>query len=425
MYRYGQEEIDAASRVLRSGHWFRYGDPAGGHLQEAARFEQELSRWMKADHACFTSSGTSALMCCYAALGLGPGDEVIIPGYTWIASATAALAMGVIPVIVDIDESLMIDPEAIERAITPRTRAIDPVHMNGFAADMDAVMAIARRHNLAVIEDACQACGGLWTGGRKLGAIGEMGAFSFNYYKTISCGDGGAFITNDRSSFERGLILHDGGVVFRDHASELQVEPYCGLNLRGSEILAAIMRVQLSRLSGIIADMHAVRARILAQLGDGRDGLTPIPLNGGDETGTGGYMGFRFGDPAAARSFTAALNARHVHGLSAYRAITNSRHVYANWTPVLEKRGSYAPARDPFRHPLNAHAPAYAPNMLPRTLAILERTVLVPVNPDWTPAQADDVAAAIRASAHGGNGNGNGNGQSTTRTTAAAASATT
>jgi dTDP-4-amino-4,6-dideoxygalactose transaminase len=404
MYRYGQEEIDAATRVLRSGHWFRYGDPQSGHLQEAARFEQELARWVSARHACFVSSGTSALMCCYAGLGLGPGDEVIIPGYTWIASATAALAMGVVPVIVDIDESLMIDPDAVERAITPRTRAIDPVHMNGFAADMDAIAAIARRHDLFVIEDACQACGGRWTNGTKLGAIGDMGAYSFNYYKTISCGDGGAFVANHRAAFERGLILHDGGVVFRPHASELDVEPYCGLNLRGSEILAAIMRVQLTRLNGIIADLHAVRARILGHLSDSRE-LTPIPLNGGEWTGTGGYMGFRFNDGATARSFTATLNARRVHGTIAYRAITNSRHVYSNWSPVLGKHGSYAPARDPFRHPLNAAAPAYSPDMLPRTLAILERTVLVPVNPDWTSTQADDVAEAITASATGG-GNG-------------------
>ena len=404
MYRHGQEEIDAATRVLRSGHWFRYGDPTAGHLQEAARFEQELARWMAADRACFTSSGTSALMCCYAGLGLGPGDEVIIPGYTWIASATAPLAMGVVPVIVDIDESLMIEPAAIERAITPRTRAIDPVHMNGFAADMDAVMAVARRHSLAVIEDACQACGGRWTEGRKLGAIGEMGAFSFNYYKTISCGDGGAFVSNDRESFDRGLILHDGGVVFRPHAADLSVEPYCGLNLRGSEILAAIMRVQLSRLEGIINDLHAVRKRILAQLPD-REDVAPIPLNGGETTGTGGYIGLRFGDPAAARSFVANVNARDVHGVQVYRAITNSRHVYTNWTTVLGKLGSYVPSRDPFRHPLNAHAPAYASSMLPRTLQILERAVLIPMNPDWTSAQADDVARAIRdCCENGGNG---------------------
>ena len=397
MYRYGQEEIDAATRVLRSGHWFRYGDPAAGHLQEAAQFEGELARWTSSNHACFTSSGTSALMCCYAAMGLGPGDEVIIPGYTWIASATAALAMGVIPVIVDIDESLMIDPDAIEGAITPRTRAIDPVHMNGFAADMDAIMTVARRHDLAVIEDACQACGGLWTNGRKLGAIGEMGAFSFNYFKTISCGDGGAFVTNDRTRFERGLILHDGGVVFRPHFADLDVEPYCGLNLRGSEILAAIMRVQLSRLNAIIADLHSVRERILDQLSE-RDGLTHIPFNGGYETGTGGYIGLRFEDSAKARSFTAALNASQAHGIHAYRAITNSRHVYSNWTPVLEKAGSYVPARDPFKHPLNANAPAYSADMLPRTLGILERAVLIPISPDWTPAQADEVAEAIRAS---------------------------
>jgi dTDP-4-amino-4,6-dideoxygalactose transaminase len=329
---------------------------------------------------------------------------VIVPGYTWVASALAPLAMGVIPVLVDIDESLMIDPDAIEAAITPRTRAIDPVHMVGLACDMDRIMAIARRHNLAVIEDACQCVGGLWTGGptgAKLGALGDMGAYSFNFYKTISCGDGGAFVTNHKAAFERGLIQHDGGVIFRPHAKDIGVEFFCGMNLRGNEILAAIMRVQLARLDGIVADLHSRRARILRQLDD-CDDLEPIPHRGGEATGTGGYMGFRFADEPAARGFADRFN--HSPGVTdggatAVLPIDSGRHVYANWGPVLTRRGSYSDVRDPFRHPLNAHAPNYSPDMLPRTLQILRRTVLIAVNPDWTDEQADIIAAAIRRAA--------------------------
>jgi dTDP-4-amino-4,6-dideoxygalactose transaminase len=400
MYRHGQEEIDAAARVLKNGQWFRYGDPKAGHLQEAVQFENELAAWTGAAHACFTSSGTAALMCCYAGLNMGPGDEVIIPGYTWVASALAPLAMGVVPVMVDIDESLMIDPAAIERAITPRTKAIDPVHMVGLACDMDRIMDIARRYNLAVIEDACQCDGGRWTGGRKLGAVGDMGAFSFNFFKTISCGDGGAFLTNRRDAYERGLILHDGGCIFRPHAADIGVEFFCGMNLRGNEILAAIMRVQLSRLEGIIADLHAVRARILRSLDD-CDDVTPIPFNGGEGTGTGGYLGFQFPDEASARGFSAEFNAKvgGTDGAASSLPIDSGRHVYSNWGPVITQRGSYNDARDPFRDPRNAHAPTYGPDSLPRTLQILKRTVLIPVNPDWTAARSGEIATAVRLAA--------------------------
>lgn len=398
MYRFGQEEVDAAARVLKSGQWFRYGDPKAGHLGEAFRFESEFARWMGAPHACYTCSGTSALMCCYAGLKMGPGDEVIIPGYTWIATAYAPLMMGIVPVLVDIDESLTVDPDAIERAITPRTKAIDPVHMVGLACDMDRVMAIARRHNVAVIEDACQAVGGRWSDGRKLGAIGDMGAYSFNFHKVISCGDGGAFVSNRRDAHERGMILHDGGFIFRPHAKDIEVEPYCGVNLRGNEILAAILRVQLGRLDGIVADLHANRRRILRHVADA-EGVEPIPFNGGPDTGTGGYLGFRFGAEVTAREFVANFNVLAGGLAQAFLPIDSERHVYANWGPVLARRGWYDDRRDAFADPRNAAAPKYSPDMLPKTLQILKRTALVPVNPDWTPVQADRVAAAVRAAA--------------------------
>ncbi|HTL52336.1 MAG TPA: aminotransferase class I/II-fold pyridoxal phosphate-dependent enzyme, partial [Planctomycetota bacterium] len=148
MYRHGKEEIAAVTRVLESGQWFRYGDPAAGHRGEAAKFEAAWAKTLGSPHACLTNSGTAALMCCYAGLGLGPGDEVIVPGYTWIASATAPLALGVIPILCDVDDSLMLDPVAVERSITPRTKAICPVHMNGLACNLDALQAIAKKHKL-------------------------------------------------------------------------------------------------------------------------------------------------------------------------------------------------------------------------------------------------------------------------------------
>ncbi|MBA3686047.1 MAG: aminotransferase class V-fold PLP-dependent enzyme, partial [Planctomycetes bacterium] len=295
MYRHGQAEIDAVTKVMRSGHWFRYGDPAAGHLGEAAAFERELGAAVGSPNVCLTSSGTAALMCCYAGLALGPGDEVIIPGYTWVASALAPLHMGVIPVIVDIDASLTLDLAAVERAITPRTRAINPVHMAGLANDMDGLRAIASRHNLFIIEDACQADGGYWSDGTRLGAIGDMGAYSFNHYKVLSAGDGGAFLARDRAAYERGLIFHDGGCIFRPHGAQLGVESFCGINLRGNEILAAILRAQLARLDGILGDLHRVRGGVLERIAGSLD---IIPLHGGARTGVGSHLGVRLGDSA-------------------------------------------------------------------------------------------------------------------------------
>ncbi|MBN1676897.1 MAG: aminotransferase class V-fold PLP-dependent enzyme [Kiritimatiellae bacterium] len=396
MYRYGEEEIDAIARVIRSGRLFRYpGTQQGDAEAEAKLLEREWQAKMGVKHACFTTSGTAALMCGYAGLGLGPGDEVIVPGYTFMATAAAVVAVGAVPVIVDVDESLMIDPAAIEAAITPRTRAIVPVHMKGLVCDMDRILAVARRHAVPVVEDACQCIGGTYKG-RRTGSMGDMGGYSFNYFKVIGCGEGGMFVSNTGDLYARGVIFHDGGAVFRLYAGELNMPVFCGLNLRGNEILAAMMRVQLARLDGITADAHRLRHIILQEL-DGCDELTLMPFNSGPEDGTGETIGFRFADESAADAFAAALAEQKI---GAGRPINSGKHVYANWEPILERRGSYSAATNPFEHPLNAGVrPDYRPDALPRTLELLRTTVLTGVNPDWTEADARRVAAGIRNAA--------------------------
>ncbi|MCR4282290.1 MAG: aminotransferase class I/II-fold pyridoxal phosphate-dependent enzyme, partial [Bauldia sp.] len=177
MYVVGQEEIDALARVIRSNALFRYGIG-----NECDRFEERYAAYLGAKHFALAASGSNALAAAMTAVGLGPGDEILIPAHTYMATATSVLAVGAIPVIVDIDESLTLDPAAFEDAIGPRTRAVVPVHMWGTACDMDAIMPIARRHKLIVIEDACQGVGGSYEG-RRMGTIGDVGAFSFNYYK--------------------------------------------------------------------------------------------------------------------------------------------------------------------------------------------------------------------------------------------------
>ena len=203
MYQVGQEEIDAIARVIRSQALFRYG--VGN---ECDRFEARYAEYLGVKHFALAASGSNALAAAMTAVGLGPGDEVIIPSHTYMATATSVLAVGAIPLIVDIDETITIDPKAIEAAIGPRTRAVVPVHMWGAACDMDAIMAIARRHDLIVIEDACQGVGGGYEG-RKFGSIGHVGAFSFNYYKNMTCGEGGGVAVNDDTLAERARCAID------------------------------------------------------------------------------------------------------------------------------------------------------------------------------------------------------------------------
>ena len=198
-YWFGKEEMDAAIEVMKSGYLFRYGsenDPK--FLHKVSTLEKEFAKYCAADFALATSSGTSSLLVSVIALGLKPGDEIIIPAYTFVASYSSVIFAGIVPVLAEIDESLTLDPADIERRITPRTKAIMPVHMLGNPCDMDRIMAIAKKHNLLVLEDCCQAAGASYKG-KKVGTIGDIGAFSLNIFKTINSGDGGLVVTNDKN----------------------------------------------------------------------------------------------------------------------------------------------------------------------------------------------------------------------------------
>jgi dTDP-4-amino-4,6-dideoxygalactose transaminase len=197
MYKVGQAEIDALTRVIETGALFRYGV---GH--ECETFERRYADYLGVKHFALAASGSHALAAAMTAVGLGPGDEVLIPAHTYMATATAVLTAGAIPVIVDIDESVTLDPAAVEAAIGPRTKAVVPVHMWGAACDMDALMKIAARRGLVVIEDASQGVGGGYKG-RKFGSVGHVGAFSFNYYKNMTSGEGGGVAINNDTWAER------------------------------------------------------------------------------------------------------------------------------------------------------------------------------------------------------------------------------
>ena len=201
MYRIGQEEIDAVGRAILSRDFFKINS-AG---KEVHNFEEEWKKLTGAKYALTMTSGFAALSSALIGMGIGPGDEVIVPAYTYIASALAITSVGAIPVIAEVDDTLTIDVADVEKKLSPHTKAVMPVYIQGFPADLDALTALAKKHGFKIIEDACQADGGTYHG-RYLGTIGDAGAYSFNYFKVITSGEGGALVTGDRTIYERGFL---------------------------------------------------------------------------------------------------------------------------------------------------------------------------------------------------------------------------
>ena len=315
-------------------------------------------------------------------VGLGPGDEVIIPAHTYMATATSVLSVGAIPVIVDVDESITLDPVAFEDAIGPRTRAVVPVHMWGAACNMNAIMEIARRHKLIVIEDACQGVGGSYEG-RRFGSIGDIGAFSFNYYKNMTSGEGGGVAVNDDALAERARCAIDP-CHFYWHGRNDAMKPFSANGARASELMGAMLNVQLDRLEDIITTMRAERKRIVdAAAPLGNLGLRPAPMNSPDHD-CGTQAMFTLPSAEAAETF-----ARIVPGVVVGKT---GRHTYTEWDQVLMGAGAAHPAMNPFTMPANAECRrTYSRDMCARSLAILDRTVMVATHPNHSAQDAEDI----------------------------------
>jgi Predicted pyridoxal phosphate-dependent enzyme apparently involved in regulation of cell wall biogenesis len=382
MFRVGKEEVAAIERVVESKSLFRVNDS----LKEVDTFEREFAQAIGTEYALLVSGGTGALMAALVGLGIGPGDEVIVPGYTFMASAGAVLAVGAIPVLAEINETMTLDPVDVEKKISKNTKAIMPVHICGFPADMDSLCAIAKAHNLYILEDACQADGAKYKG-KRLGSIGDVGAFSFNFFKLISAGEGGCVTTNNNKVYQRALIYHDGGAAFRPYSGDLTEPIFVGTQMRASEILGAFMRTQLTRMDGIIADLQKVKGTIVDSIKDtDLFRITPSNDRAGELATT---LALTFKDEKIARAFNGQ------EGIMGMLPIDSGKHVYVNWTPVMEHRGGHCDAMNPFLMPANKGLNMeYSKDMLPHTLDILKRTVYISIHCDWT---EDTVCEKIRA----------------------------
>jgi dTDP-4-amino-4,6-dideoxygalactose transaminase len=398
--RLAEDEADAAAEaareVVRSKRLFRYGGVSPRLLggSRVGRLERAFARTVGVEHALAVNSGTSALVCGLVGLGVGPGDEVIVPAYTWFSTASAVVGVGAVPVVAEVDESLTLDPRDLRARISPHTRAIIAVHMRGAPADMDAVLEIAGEHGLRVLEDAAQAAGASYRG-RRLGSLGDAGSFSFQMSKTITAGEGGMLVTRDPEVHRRAAMYPDSAAPAHGGVSEEGWLP--GLNLRLSELQAAVLLVQLERLDGILADLRARKAaledRVAARLeGSGVD-FRAIH----DRAGEAGLALVLFlPDAARAERAVSRLADENVPATRLYRGAGRGDyvdlHAYPAWGPILAKRG-WGARGEPWRG--HGREVEYPQDACPRTVDLLRRAVHVDVSAELTGQQVEQMGTAI------------------------------
>ncbi len=369
--------------------WYGIG-PRGRSPDKCNQFEKEFAARQGTKYCVAVTSGTAALNVAVGALGAGPGDEVILPAWTWYSCYDAILAFGATPVFAEIDESMNIDPADLERHITPRTKAIMAVHIMGEPADMDAILAIARKHGLKVLEDCAQSNGASYKG-RPVGSIGDCGIYSFQVCKTISAGEGGAFVTHAPDLFERAARFHDLGLLRKPHAAMLGQPPrlgqFAGRQFRMSEYTGAVMRAQLRKLDRIVADFRSRAERVT-------QGIADLP----------GIHFRKSNDPAGAvrssvylRTSGKAQRDRFIRALEAENipADTMEGSVLLPLEPHIANKLTAEPDWPSFSTPAG-RAARYGAECCPRTLDIWSRYVGVPIDPQYSDQDVADIIAAVR-----------------------------
>ena len=387
--RIGQEEEEAVLEVIRSKRLFRYYGPTPGP-SKVADLEKEFAEFMGTPYSVAVTSGSASLICALIGLGVGPGDEVIVPAYTWIASASAVLAAGGVPIMAECDESLTLDPADIERKITAHTKAIIPVHMRGGPCDMDGVMAVARKHGIKVLEDTAQADGASFHG-KRLGSIGDAGAFSFQFNKIITCGEGGMVITNDREVWKRAVMYHDVIGGSRNGVPEEEILP--GVNFRMTELQGAVMLAQLRKLDALLADMRRNKAMLKATL-EGVAARKGITFRKENDAAGDAAISLIFFLPEAERAgkVAEALRAEGVGAGVMYRPDQSDYHIYPYWTPVMQQR-TWHPNGGPWRW--HEGKIEYRPDECPRTLELLGRAIHLDVSPDLSNENIEELAEGL------------------------------
>jgi 8-amino-3,8-dideoxy-alpha-D-manno-octulosonate transaminase len=375
--------------VLASHNPFRWYGPGRKEPTQCATFESEFAQRMQCRHALGVTSGTAALQCAMAALGVGPGDEVILPAWTWYACYNAIVLAGALPVFAEIDESLNIDPDDVEQRITPNTKAIMAVHLEGCPCDMDRILSIARKHRIKVLEDCAQSLGASYKG-KPLGSMGEIAIYSFQLCKTVTSGEGGCVVTNDSVLFERASRFHDLGQLRPQLEKQLDAAKktavFAGSNSRMSEFTGAVLVAQLRKLNTVVGALRANGRRVY----EGIRGLPNVRLrrlpDPDGELAQRVYL--QFPSKQLRDRYITAMKAENVPAsppegsviLPIDRMVENKVTVHPAWPSFTTPRG---------------RAIRYGVEACPRTIEIFDRFAGVSLDPKFTEQDTEDIAAAI------------------------------
>lgn len=371
-------EKQQVAEVMEKGFTFRYNfDAMRNDVWKARELEQMIQATLKVKHAHLVSSGTTALTTALMAAGVGAGDEVIVPPFTFVATYEAIMLAGAVPVVAEIDETLCLSPEGIEAAITPRTKAVNFVHMCGSGGYMDQIKAICDKHNIVLLEDACQATGATYKG-QALGTIGQVGALSFDSVKTISCGEGGAVLTNSSTIYDFAHQFSDHG---HDHIGNdrgAETHPILGNNFRISEMNAAVGVAQWGKLDRILEIQRRNKKRLkdaLAQYSEVSFRVLPDP-----EGDNAGFLSIMLPSEERTKEVLAGLQAEGIAG--AFYWYANNWHYFKNWKHI---QNLSSPAKLPIE--LVENRPDYTKVQTPKSDDIMSRTISFLINLSWDEAE--------------------------------------
>ena len=390
----GAEEKREVMEVLDNKYLFRYYGPKDAP-SKVKSLEEQYAAYVGSKHALALNSCTSALITALVAVGVGPGDEVIVPSYTFFATCAAVVAARAIPVVAEVDGSLTMDPADLERKISPRTRAVIPVHMRGMPARMDRIMEIARRRKLSVIEDVAQANGGSYRG-KRLGGIGDVGCFSLQFHKVITAGEGGILSTNDDLLYTRAQAYHDVAACWRKDRfapPEFAGEIFFGVNYRMSELTGAVALAQFRKLDSLVSRMRHNKKIIKEGISDLRKlQMRDVTDAEGD---TAICLIFFLPRPEQVERFVEALHAEGVEAGGIYDKGVPDWHVYPHWKMLMEKMMPVSRGC-PFNCPLSGPVPDYRPDDCPKTMEWLGRSVHLDIPPQLSEGDCREMVEAIR-----------------------------
>ncbi|HEV2379514.1 MAG TPA: DegT/DnrJ/EryC1/StrS family aminotransferase [Terriglobia bacterium] len=392
-----QKEIQAAVRVLKSRSLFRYYGLKP--QKEVSKLEAEFAEQLGTKYAIGVASGTGALHVALSALGVGPGQEVIVPAYSWVSVLAAVVNLGAIPVLADIDETFCLNPAETEKCITPKTRGIILVHMSGAPGNAKAIQTIARDHKLFLLED-CAQCNGGSIKGKKVGTFGDMAIFSFQLNKNMTAGEGGCVATDNLQLYQRAFACHDLGYARDEHGRLILNNPDLRLWGRGyrlDEMRAAVLRVQLKKMPRIIKAMNHSKYRIRKALEKfPRVQLRKIQDPAGD---TGCFLITTYPDAETARKVNEGLRAEGIvtspQGVSDVLLTSWGLHLYYN-NVSLREHASVDRGGSPWKLAENAGLERnYDKGTCPMADSLFERSILIAIPSCLKKRDEDDIIHAF------------------------------